>query len=65
MPEMDGLSLAKQALATYPSLKVQMVSGFANVELASDEVTSQLFADRLTKPVTARGLVNRVRLLLC
>jgi PAS domain S-box-containing protein len=65
MPEMDGLSLAKQALATYPSLKVQMVSGFANVELASDEVTRQLFADRLTKPVTARGLVNRVRLLLC
>lgn len=65
MPEMDGLALAKQALATYPNLKVQMVSGFANVELATDEVTSQLFADRLTKPVTSRGLVNRVRLLLC
>lgn len=65
MPEMDGLALAKQALSMYPNLKMQMVSGFANVELASDEVTRQLFSDRLTKPVTARGLVNRVRLLLC
>lgn len=65
MPEVDGLSLAKQALAQYPTLKVQMVSGFANAELAVDETTKQLFSDRLTKPVSARGLVNRVRLLLC
>lgn len=65
MPGMDGLALARQATTLYPNLKVQMVSGFANSELASDAISAQLFADRLTKPVTARGLVNRVRLLLC
>lgn len=65
MPGMDGLALAKEAIRLKPTLKIQMVSGFANSELATDEFTNQLFTDRLTKPVSARNLVNRVRLLLC
>ncbi len=65
MPGMDGLALAKEAIRLKPTLKIQMVSGFANAELATDEFTNQLFTDRLTKPVSARNLVNRVRLLLC
>lgn len=65
MPSMDGLTLAREAIRQHPTLKIQMVSGFANAELATDTFTSQLFADRLTKPVSARNLVNRVRLLLC
>jgi len=63
MPDTDGYQLAAQVSECYPSIKIQMASGFTdqNQIKSADKI---LHTHRLQKPFTASKLLNRVRLLL-
>lgn len=63
MPELDGIELARRALAANPALKVLLMSGYAGaVDKAADIVAKG--ARALTKPVALDKVRAEVRALL-
>jgi PAS domain S-box-containing protein len=64
MPKMNGLELARRIKADYPLVKVQLISGFADSSMVSDEESKAWFEQRLAKPVPMTTLLQRVSLLV-
>ena len=63
MPDMDGYALAAQVKELYPSIKVQLTSGYAEMEHVS-KVDEELQLKLLTKPYSLETLLRCVRELL-
>jgi two-component system, cell cycle response regulator CpdR len=55
MPEMDGFQLAEKALAMSPSLRIVLMSGFAD-GFKQGEALKPRLAAMLTKPVSREAL---------
>lgn len=64
MPKMNGLELARRIKADYPLVKVQLISGFADSSMVSDEDSKAWYEQRLAKPVPMTTLLQRVSLLV-
>lgn len=64
MPGLNGLELAKRARQLQQGLPIQLISGFADESMVSDEIGKELFAQRLNKPVQTSKLVARVQHLI-
>ncbi len=63
MPDIDGYQLARTVEDMYPSVKIQLVSGF-NDEKQEHNVNSILKRNLLQKPYRSKVLLDRVRRLL-
>jgi two-component system, cell cycle sensor histidine kinase and response regulator CckA len=63
MPEMDGYQLSAIVKEKYPAIKIQLVSGFTDVQNMS-MVDEGLQQNLLLKPFNAQALLQRVRELL-
>jgi len=63
MPGMNGYQLAAEVERIFPSVKIQMISGFAD-NLHKDFSDQQLYTQMLVKPVNSLTLLKRVRELL-
>ena len=63
MPEMDGYQLAAIVQEKYPSVKIQMVSGFSD-DRSIDMADNELHENLLNKPVISQTLLQRIRKLL-
>ena len=62
MPNMDGYQLARKVSEQYPSVKIQLASGFSdNRHSGSDQ---QLKENMLNKPYSSKELLTSIRLLL-
>jgi CheY-like chemotaxis protein len=59
MPEMNGVELANIILSKYSTVKVQLMSGFGNLEQMNLE-DSELFEKRLVKPFSIDSLEQRL-----
>ena len=60
MPDMDGFQLASIVQKKYPSIIIQLVSGFSD-EINSDNVDKNLKDNMLAKPLTQQVILERVR----
>ena len=63
MPDINGFQLAKQVQAEYPSIKIQLISGYADIYdqgLDDDNLKLQI----LHKPYTSKALLQKIRQLL-
>lgn len=60
MPEMNGFELAKKIKASYPLIQVQLISGFADKSMITDEECLTWYDQRLCKPVPMTALLQRV-----
>jgi CheY-like chemotaxis protein len=60
MPNGTGLQLAAYIQRNYPSLPVQLVSGFADESMIEDESSRHFFDNRLQKPLTTALLLKKV-----
>ena len=63
MPDMDGYALAAQVKERYPGIKVQLTSGYAEMEHVS-KVDEDLQLKLLTKPYSLESLLRCIRELL-
>ena len=63
MPNMDGFKLAAITQEKYPSVKIQLASGFSN-EYDSSEVDAHLKENILDKPFSQHALLKHIRDLL-
>lgn len=63
MPEMNGYQLAAQILEKYPTIKIQLVSGFTN-EHHLDAIDQSLHQQRLRKPYNSTELQKKIQFLL-
>jgi len=63
MPDINGYALAAIVREKYPSIKIQLASGFSDVQ-HENKVDEELFKCRLHKPFKANTLLECVRLLL-
>ena len=63
MPGMDGYELAMQVQSLYPSIKIQMISGFSD-EHQKKLADNKLHTDRLSKPYSSAELLMKIRTLL-
>ncbi|MDH3327217.1 MAG: response regulator, partial [Gammaproteobacteria bacterium] len=61
MPEMDGYKLASIVKKQYPSIKIQLASGFSNTDLNTDQ--QELYEQRLSKPFTSKDLLRKIQTL--
>ena len=59
MPEMDGIELARRAVAVYPAIRIMFITGFAAVALQNRK-SSQSDAKVLSKPFHLRYLVDEI-----
>jgi two-component system cell cycle response regulator CpdR len=59
MPEMDGIELARRAVAIDPKIRIMFITGFAAVALQNRGKTAQK-AKILSKPFHLRDLVDEV-----
>ncbi len=59
MPEMDGIELARRAVAVDPAIRIMFITGFAAVALRNRQ-TSQSDAKVLSKPFHLRDLVDEI-----
>ena len=62
MPNMDGYQLARQVSEQYPSVKIQLASGFSDKTHTSSD--QQLRDKMLNKPYSSKELLTSIRLLL-
>ena len=63
MPELDGIELARRAIAANPGLKVLLITGFAGtIERAADVLAKG--ARSLTKPVQLEKVRAEIRAML-
>lgn len=63
MPNMDGFQLAKAVKENYPSVKIQLMSGYAD-DYDSENVEDKLKQNLLTKPFSQYTLLKRIRRLI-
>jgi len=63
MPDINGYALAAIVREKYPRIKIQLASGFSDVQ-HENQVDEELFKCRLHKPFNANALLKSVRLLL-
>ena len=63
MPDMDGYALAAQVKELYPAIKIQLTSGYAEMEHVS-KVDEELQLKLLTKPYSLESLLCCIRELL-
>lgn len=63
MPEMDGYKLATIVQEKYPSVKIQMISGFTDEE-SMEASSNELHQKRIQKPFTSKDLLLRVKEIL-
>ena len=63
MPNMDGFQLATTVREKYPSVKIQLMSGYAD-NYDSDNVDDKLKKNMLNKPFSQYTLLKRIRRLL-
>lgn len=63
MPEMNGYELSAIVQEKYPTIKIQLASGYAENENA-DIVSNELHRNMLLKPYTAHQLLEKIRILL-
>lgn len=59
MPEMDGIQMAIQAAATYPSLKIMLFTGYADQRERAEELNGVII-DVMQKPFALAELRDRV-----
>ncbi|TQF71214.1 PAS domain S-box protein [Pseudoalteromonas luteoviolacea] len=59
MPDVNGFSLVKKAQSLHPHIKVQMISGYVDIEKVSD-FDSALYTNIIRKPFRPQELLNRV-----
>ncbi|MBQ4837272.1 hybrid sensor histidine kinase/response regulator [Pseudoalteromonas luteoviolacea] len=59
MPDLNGFSLAKRAREVRPDIKVQMISGYVDIEKVTD-FDPQLYESLIRKPFRPQELLNRV-----
>jgi len=64
MPEMDGYQLASIVKEKYPSIKIQLASGFSDDRQKNYTVDNKLHQNLLDKPFQSRTLLKRIRELL-
>lgn len=62
MPSMDGYQLAAQVAKQYPSIKIQLASGFSDNRHRKSDL--QLKQNILNKPYSSKELLTSIRLLL-
>ena len=62
MPNMDGYQLARQVSELYPSVKIQLASGFSDKSHAGSD--HKLKNNMLNKPYSSKQLLTSIRLLL-
>ncbi|MCF2857081.1 PAS domain S-box protein [Pseudoalteromonas sp. SMS1] len=62
MPDVNGFSLVKKAQVFHPHIKVQMISGYVDIEKVSD-FDSTLYANIIRKPFRPQELLNRIAVL--
>jgi CheY-like chemotaxis protein len=62
MPDMDGYQLADQVTKLYPSIKIQLASGFSDNRHSDSDL--QLKQNILNKPYSSKELLTCIRLLL-
>jgi len=60
MPEMDGYELAAIVKEKYPSVKIQLVSGFSR-EREQDSIDDELQKNILLKPYNSKKLYEKIR----
>ncbi len=63
MPEMDGYQLVRVVQEKYPTVKVQLASGFANYH-HQELIDEDLHQNLLKKPFNSKILLQRIRALL-
>ena len=63
MPDMDGYQLAAIVKEKYPSIKIQLASGFSD-ERNMDKIDESLRQNLLLKPYNSQALLQRIRELL-
>lgn len=63
MPGMDGYQLAAEVEKHYPTIKIQLASGFSD-DHTMNEANTQLQQQRLHKPFSSETLLKRIRELL-
>ena len=63
MPIMDGHILAEKVRQLYPHIKIQLISGFVDLDNIP-ESNQDLYDNLLSKPVAASDLLRRVKVLL-
>lgn len=59
MPGVDGYQLAAKVVKLYPSIRIQMISGYSE-ERITGAVNGKLHRERLHKPIAADALLQRV-----
>ncbi|MFP6747909.1 MAG: response regulator [Alphaproteobacteria bacterium] len=59
MPEMDGIELARRAVAVDPAIRIMFITGFAAVALRNKK-SSRSDAKVLSKPFHLRDLVDEI-----
>jgi len=60
MPIMDGIALAHEASAQWPSLPILLMTGFADQRERAEELT-EVIRDVVTKPFTLQQIREAVR----
>ena len=63
MPEMDGVELARRAVAIQPRIRVMFITGFAALAL-QNRLPARFGAQVLSKPFHLKELVDRVERML-
>ncbi|MEH6543036.1 MAG: PAS domain S-box protein [Porticoccaceae bacterium] len=63
MPNMDGYQLAEKIKQQYPSIKIQLASGFSD-DRHITHADEALHENRISKPYTSSELLNRISILL-
>ncbi len=64
MPEMDGYQLADSVSKRYPTIKIQLVSGFVDKITDVSSVDESIRQQLLYKPYSQTTLLKRIRVLL-
>ena len=63
MPQIDGYELAERIQASYPHIKIQLITGFTD-DLHKENINTELHNNRLYKPFSSAQLLKKVRQLL-
>jgi signal transduction histidine kinase/CheY-like chemotaxis protein len=63
MPGMDGYELSNKIRELYPNIKIQMASGFSDINDPAI-LESELHVNRLQKPYGSQTLLKKIKLLL-
>ncbi|CAM5486190.1 DNA-binding NtrC family response regulator [Aquamicrobium terrae] len=59
MPEMDGIEMAQAAAAAFPSLKIMLMTGYADQRERAEELNG-IVLDVMQKPFTLAEIRDRV-----